>query len=239
MIPMISSSSAGRPVLVWIFAFFLLGSYFAAAAQAPSSSGDSAPAQSSPEKQPDKPTDATAAPAQPKKPHHVITDEDMAAYHSRNPDGSLNGGKSTRGIPATGLCDDECAEEARQMMGFGPDREGEWRIQLATARKSLGEDTEWPAAYAQAARAVETYCTFQYQQEAAALPSGNDWASQVERAKREKYAEEMGRVLMQNVTNANARVNQLIQQAEDGEPVRAAIMRVLASRVTDSCPDDP
>jgi hypothetical protein len=45
----------------------------------------------------------------------------------------------------------------------------------------------------------------------------------------------MSRVLGQNVANANAQIERMAQGAEEAEPARAAIMRVLAQRVNDSC----
>jgi hypothetical protein len=68
-----------------------------------------------------------------------------------------------------------------------------------------------------------------------AVPSGSDYNAQVERAKRQKYVEDMSRVLGQNVANANAQIERMAQGAEESEPARAAIMRVLAQRVNDSC----
>jgi hypothetical protein len=72
--------------------------------------------------------------------------------------------------------------------------------------------------------------------ETTAVPSGNDYGARVERARREKYAEDMGRVLGQTVNNANAQIDRMAQQADDSsDPARGAIMRVLAQRVNNSC----
>jgi hypothetical protein len=227
---MIRRLRAGRSAATALSTFLLLGSFFAAAAQSPSSGGDRTPAQAPSEKQ----ADDSAAPAQPKRARKVITNDDLDADRAR---ASAAGEKSSGGIPATGMCDAQCAEEAREMTGMGPEREGEWQVQLAAARRNLSADTQWSGAYWQATQAVRNFCTFQYQQQAAALPSGSDFQSRVERARRQKYAEEMGRVLGQTVANASARIERLIQEAGDAEPVRAAIMRVLSSRLTNSCDD--
>jgi len=223
-----------------LFVFVLLACVLSVAAQsAPSSPAGQAPsAQNSSDKKTDQPSDSASAPAptQPKKPR-VITNDDIKADRIRHNDG-FAGGRDLRESPANGDCDDECADQAREMAGFdGDDQEGDWRFALAAARRNLATDRAWPGAYATLARAVKTYCTFQQQVQQAAVPTGNDYSSRVERAKRERYVEDMTRVLRQNVDRANAQIEQMAQQADDAEePARGAIMRVLAQRAIDSCP---
>jgi hypothetical protein len=176
----------------------------------------------------------TATPAGSKKPR-IITNDDINADRARHQDG-FGGGRNTHGMAGTGECDNPCADQARDMAGFGPDQEGEWRFALTEARRNLAADTAWPGAYVTLARAVKTYCTFQQQVQATATPSGDDYGSRVERARHDQYVEDMGRVLSQAVDNANAQIERLAQQADDNEePARGAIMRVLAQRVNDSC----
>jgi hypothetical protein len=244
MIPMIRRTrSAG---IAGVLAFVWLASFHFALAQSPANGSNPPPAQTpantsadkSSDNKPKKPFDGSGTPpaaqAQTKKPK-VITNDDINADRARHDDGFAGGAKDTHAIPGTGVCDDECAEEAREMAGFGPDQDGEWEFALTAARRNLAQDTAWPGAYVTLARAVKTYCTFQEQLQTTAVPSGNDYMSQVERAKREKYADDMSRILGQNVTNANAQIDRMAQQAEEPEPARAAIMRVLAQRVNDSC----
>lgn len=229
-----------RLAAAWLFVFALLGGSLSATAQsAPSASADQAPSlQNSSDKKADQPsgspTAPAPAPAQPKKPH-VITNDDIKADRARHNDG-FAGGRDLRASPANGDCDDECADEARRMAGFDEDQDGEWRFALTAARRNLATDRAWPGAYATLSRAVKTYCTFQQQVQQAAVPTGNDYSSRVERAKQEKYVEDMTRVLRQSVDNANAQIGRMAQQADDAEePARGAIMRVLAQRVIDSC----
>jgi hypothetical protein len=214
-----------------VCAFTLSGSLHHASAQSPANGSNPPPAQDSA----DKKTDKAAIPAQPKKPR-VITNDDINADRARHNDGFAGGTSNTHEIQGTGVCDDDCAEQARQMTEFGPDRDGEWQFALTAARRDLAADTAWPGAYVTLARAVKTYCTFQEQLQTTAVPSGNDYGARVERARREKYAEDMGRALSQTVTNANAQIERMAQQADDNsDPARGAIMRVLAQRVNDSC----
>jgi hypothetical protein len=250
MVPMIRRThSAGIAVAASLFAFVWLGSFHAASAQSPAAGGNPAPPQASAnpladksadDKKTDKPAESrgnaapATTPAQTKKPK-VITNDDIRADRARHNDGFAGGAAGAHGTAGTGICDDECADEARQMTEFGPDQDGEWRFALTAARRNLAQDTAWPGAYVTLARAVQTYCTFQQQLQMTAVPSGNEYWSQVERAKREKYAADMSRVLGQNVTNANAQIERMAQQADESEPARAAMMRVLAQHVNDSC----
>ena len=240
MIPMIRDRRVPRLAAASLFVVVLLAYALSVAAQsAPPSPASQAPsAQNSSDKKTDQPSDSAPtpapAPAPPKKPR-VITNDDIKADRIRHNDGFV-GGRDLRESPANGDCDDECADQAREMAGFDADQEGDWRFALAAARRNLATDRAWPGAYATLAQAVKTYCTYQQQVQQAAVPTGNDYSSRVERAKREKYVEDMTRVLRQNIDNANAQIERMAQQADDtDEPVRGAIMRVLAQRVIDSC----
>jgi len=222
----------------WLFVFMSLVCSLSVAAQSAPSSPVSQPpsAQNPSDKKTDQPSDSapTRAPAPPKK-SRVITNDDIKADRIRHNDG-FAGGQDLRESPVNGDCDDECADQAREMAGFNEDQEGDWRFALTAARRNLATDRAWPGAYATLARAVKAYCTYQQQVQQAAVPTGSDYGSRVERAKRQKYVEDMTRVLRQNIDNANAQIERMAQQAGDtDEPARGAIMRVLAQRVIDSC----
>ncbi len=175
---------------------------------------------------------ASPATAQAKPPaqHKVITNDDIDAEHARA------AGKSGQPdlVYATGLCDDDCAEQASAQMGFGPGREGGWRIRLATARRHLQADTEWRQAYKDLGDAVKTRCIFEYQQQMAILPTSNTWDAGVERAQRQQYAENMERTLLQRVQSAGFQLARLAETVRPIEPVRATIMNVLVSRLYES-----
>jgi hypothetical protein len=223
-----------------LFACVSLGSFPFASAQSPAGGSNPPPPQASANPGADRSADddkktenGGRSTTQAKKPR-VITNDDINADRARHHDG-LGGADRAQPTEGTGICDEECADEARQMTEFGPDQDGEWRFALTAARRNLAQDAAWPGAYVTLARAVKTYCTFQQQLQRTAVPSGNDYMSQVERAKREKYAEDMGRVLGQSVSSANAQIDRMAQQADASEPARAAIMRVLAQHLNDSC----
>ncbi len=182
-----------------------------------------------------------AAIAAPQKPaataRKVITNDDIDARHARE---SEEGGKKGL-IYGTGLCDDECAENAREAMGFGREREGEWQIRLMSARRNLQADMDWRRAYKSLGEEIKTYCTFQYQQEVAILPTSNTWDAGVERAKRQQYAENMRRILVQKIEGANLQLARMAETVQPIEPVRATIMNVLMSRAnaTSCMGEDP
>ena len=243
-IPMIRDSRAVGIAGTLFAAFVSLGWSCFLAAQSTANGPTPGATPSSPEKTTDKPSAqkaekpaASAAPSTtPAPPHkHVITNDDLNADRARHNDGFDGGARKAQAIPGTGVCDDRCADEAREMAGFGPDQDGEWQFALTAARRNLAGDASWPGAYVTLSRAVNQYCTFQQQVQMTAVPSSNDYNSQLERAKRQKYVEDMNRVLGQNVTNANAQIERMAQEAEQSEPARGAIMRVLAERVNDSC----
>lgn len=243
---MIRKVRGARLAAAWLVTVTLLGCVVSGAAAQSSANGGNPSPQNSADKPTDKPAGdsagtpagssgaGTATPSGSKKPS-IITNDDINADRARHNDG-FGGGRNTHGIAGTGECDDQCADQARDMAGFGPDQEGEWRFALTEARRNLAADRAWPGAYVTLARAMKTYCTFQQQVQATAAPSGDDYGSRVERERHDQYVEDMGRVLSQTVDNAKAQIERMAQQADDNEePARGAIMRVLAQRVNDSC----
>jgi hypothetical protein len=219
------------------FALLTCGLFSAVAAQT-RSAADNFGAASSPTPKPDRPQDKSAtdvsAAQKPAKPHKVITNDDIDAAHGRA--AAKSGGAPNDLLPQGGICDDDCAHQAREQLGIGPEREGEWQMQLAAARRNLAGDARWRQANFELTQAVQLYCTYATQQRKAALPTGDDWNSRVERGERQQYADNMGRTLSQKLSNATAGMNRLVEETRDAEPARAAMMSVLASRLLNSCP---
>src|SRR6185437_15541279 len=165
--------------------------------------------------------------------HKIITTEDLEkpqvskSYHLKTTSESPS--------PDAARCDAECESEAREISGFGLDRLGEWDAQFIVAKHSLASSDEWRRAYFEALQKTRMYCTFQDQQEKAQPPTGNDYRSRYERARQEQYEDNMNRTLSMGVQNATAQISRLIDDAGEREPVRAAIMRVLAGRIFNQC----
>lgn len=174
-------------------------------------------------------------PPKPAKPHKVITNEDIDAAHAR--DGGKIGDNGKYAAPIFGgpVCDAECAFQAHEQLGFEPDQEGEWQMQLAAARRNISADSAWMSAYRNAAQKEKMYCDFVTQEQETILPEGNDYWARVDHAKHQQYAENMGRTLSMGVQGAANQINQLIETVRPVDPVRAVIMSVISDQVFNSC----
>lgn len=178
--------------------------------------------------------------------HKVLTNEDFEKSHATAANSGAepkSGGEQKPAVsPANGtVCDDDCAEEARGRTDLGEDEEGEWQAQLASARHFIATDANWKDAYWKGFDSVRTYCGFQRQQQNAVLPSGSDYHSRYLRAQREQYNQEMNHTLGFNAQSASERLQRMIDEAGETDPVRAAVMSVLADRALNQCatPIDP
>jgi hypothetical protein len=165
--------------------------------------------------------------------HKVITNEDLENPHAQKHYRLEKSNEAPSSDPAE--CDAECAAEAREVAGFGLDRLGEWNVQLIAARHSLATDAEWRRAYFDAFQKTKMYCALQKQQETAVPPSGNDYHSRMERARQEQYFNDMNHTLTTSLQGLSTQISQLIERSQETEPVRAAIMSVLAGRVFSQC----
>jgi hypothetical protein len=211
------------------FCFFLFGASRPLRAQT-NNTNPSSPAQKNADSAGSPKSAETSAAAAATKTHKVITNDDIDAAHAR-PDR----GQPTGPVTGTGLCDEDCAQLVRQSMGYQSWQDGEWHIQIEAARFKIASDLEWQRAYADAVHKTTDYCNFQYQQEAAVLPTGNDFYARVDRAKRQQYVETMGQGLRQRMEGARLQMSRLIEAARAVEPVRAAAMQVLSNRALTTC----
>lgn len=225
--------------LAGLFAILVFLAPLPAAAQSGPSGGNVPVAQADPPKSSDEkpaPPAENSAPAKPAKPHKVITNEDIDAAHAREASQIGDNEKYAAPIFGSALCNDNCAHIAHDQLGFESEREGEWQMQLAAARRNLAADSAWLRAYGNAAQKEKMYCDFVTQEQNTILPQGNDYWGRVDRAKHQQYAEEMGRTLSQGVQSVSNQINQLIEAVRPVDPVRAAIMGVVSYQVFNSCP---
>jgi hypothetical protein len=222
--------------LAGIFAILILLASLPAAAQSGPSSGNATTAQADPPKASDEKPASAGEPPAPAKPRKVITNEDIEAAHAR--EGSKIGDDGNYAAPIFGsaVCNDQCAHMAHEELGFGPEQEGEWQMQLAAARHNLAVDSAWLREYGNASQKEKMYCDFLTQQQKVILPQGNDYWARVDRAKHQQYVEEMGRILSQGVESASNQINQVIEGVRPVDPVRATIMGVISYQVFNSCP---
>lgn len=169
--------------------------------------------------------------------HKVITTEDLEASHSKEKkqDQFVKASGKASSDPAS--CDADCADEARAEASMGPDQEGEWQAQFSAALHYLSADATWRYAYSNGLQKAQMYCSLQEQLRKAPPPSGNDYRSRVERAKREQYAEDMNHTLSVGLQGTSTQMTNMISEAWKTDPVRASIMSVLAGRIFNQCAD--
>jgi hypothetical protein len=226
-------------VILAVVALFVLCSARLAYCQSSSSPAASpAPATSPPPSTTAAPTSNSQAPlanpastpAAPPKPKHVITNEDLEPKSSPASDkGKL---VTTDNSPLLN-CEHACEQEARQQLGYGPDQEAEWQLQIVQARRDLVADKDWRGQLGQSIQQLNTYCEFMIEGSQQVSPSGNDYHSRVARAKADNYFENMDRVLRQNLDATFNRLQNRVQEVAVLSPVRAALMYVQASRIID------
>jgi hypothetical protein len=82
----------------------------------------------------------------------VITEDDLAKPAKVI---SLNDLEGEENNPT---CDLSCEAELRAQLGFGPEREAEFRNQLTLARHEIGDDRVWSTTLQDALQAASGYC---------------------------------------------------------------------------------
>jgi hypothetical protein len=180
-------------------------------------------------------TDQSPTPATPAKPKHVITNEDI----EHRPNVGSAEELTLPGASPLLACDPSCEQEARASLNYDDDNEGEWRVQVAQARRELATDANWRGMLSQGIQQARYYCNFLYQQQQQNAPSGNSWNARQQRARNAKYFEDMDRALRQGMQNTLSRMQDRIGEVEVLSPVRAAMMSVQAQRIFERDCDPP
>jgi hypothetical protein len=183
------------------------------------------------------PKDSPSKAATPLKPKKVLTNDDLDTHS--------NGGLSSGSRIVTGdsssllTCESVCEQQARAQVGYDSDREGEWQMQVANARRDLVADTEWRNLLSQTIQQTRTYCNFLEQQSRKTAPGNNSYNAQVQRARNQQYFENMDRTLQQGLESLANRSQNRIQEVQALSPVRAAMMTVQLSRIAERNCDLP
>jgi hypothetical protein len=180
--------------------------------------------------------DNSTAPKAPKK-HKVFTDDDVSALRAKSHLANDEDGGAATIYGATGACDADCEAEVKEKLGITPEQEGEWKLQLTAARREIGEDHAWATLYAKGQQTMRNVCTLRTQIANAAVPSGNDYQSQLERAKQQKMFDDEAAAMGQQMENSIAAMNQHITPFSASEPVRATMMAAIGERLFSDCPD--
>jgi hypothetical protein len=132
-------------------------------------------------------------------------------------------------------CDLFCEAELRAQLGFGPDREAEFRNQLTLARHEIGDDRVWSTTLQDALQAASGYCDIKRQIEkivGKGVASGymrNDIHS--------RFADREGKLSSQ-YRNSAGLLTQRIQAVQRFAPLRATVMQYQWNEATARvCPD--
>jgi hypothetical protein len=132
-------------------------------------------------------------------------------------------------------CDLSCEAELRAQMGFGPEREAEFRNQLTLARHEIGEDREWNSHLQDALQAAGGYCDIQ-RQKAKILGKGIV-ASYTRDSVNSRFLDRERNFIVQ-YRNAAALLTQRMQAVQRFAPFRATIMQYQMKEATFRvCPD--
>jgi hypothetical protein len=135
------------------------------------------------------------------------------------------------------MCDLFCEAELRSQMGFGPEREAEFRNQLTLARNEIGSDRVWNDALQSALRAAADYCDIQ-NQKAKILGKGNA-APYVRDNVNSRFAERERRLALQ-YRESTGLLNQRVEVIQRFAPFRASVMQhQMSGAAARVCPDYP
>jgi hypothetical protein len=159
----------------------------------------------------------------------VITEEDLAKPSKAITMNDLEGEENNP------TCDFSCEAELREQMGFGPEREAEFRNQLTLARHEIGDDKVWTSTLQSALEAAGGYCDIQRQK---AQILGKGVVSQYVRDDvSQRFAERQAKFVSQ-YRNSSGLLTQRIQAVQRFAPFRATIMQYqLNEASTRVCPD--
>jgi hypothetical protein len=132
-------------------------------------------------------------------------------------------------------CDLSCEEELRAQLGFGPEREAEFRNQLTLARHEIAYDRVWNYTLQSDLQAAGDYCDIQRQK---AQILGKGAASSYLRDSVNSRFAERERKLISQYKNSAGLLTQRIQAVQRFAPFRATVMQHQVSEATARvCPD--
>jgi hypothetical protein len=133
------------------------------------------------------------------------------------------------------VCDLSCEAQLREEMGYGPDREAEFRNQLTLARHEIAVDKVWNSNLDSALQAASAYCEIQ-RQKAQILGKGVV-APYTRDNVNSRFAEREHNFVLQH-RNAEGYLTQRMQAVQRYAPFRAAVMQYyLSEATTRACPD--
>lgn len=158
----------------------------------------------------------------------VITEDDLA-----KPPESVSFEKFD-GEENNPACDHACEAELRAEMGFGPEREAEFRNQLTLARHDISYDKVWTSNLQDALQAASEYCDIQRQVDKIVGKGASEYTRNDVHS---RFAERENKLKSQ-YRNATGLLTQHIETVQRFAPFRAAIMQYQKNgAVAHACPD--
>ena len=160
----------------------------------------------------------------------VITEDDLAKPSESVSLDNLEGEENN---PA---CDHACEAELRAEMGFGPEREAEFRNQLTLARHDISYDKVWTSNLQDALQAASEYCDIQRQVDKIVGKGASEYTRNDVHS---RFAERENKLKSQ-YRNATGLLTQHIETVQRFAPFRATIMQYQKNgAIAHACPDYP
>lgn len=133
------------------------------------------------------------------------------------------------------MCDLSCETMLRQQLGFGPEREAEFRNQLTLARHEISYDKIWNSHLGPELQAVGEWCEIQRQK--AKILGNSAVASYTRDSVNSRFAEREQKLILQH-RNESGYLTQHIESVQRFAPFRATVMQYQVSEATTRmCPD--
>ena len=159
----------------------------------------------------------------------VITEDDLAKPAKVISLSDLEGEENNP------TCDLSCEAELRSQMGFGPEREAEFRNQLTLARHEIGDDKVWNSTLQAALQTAGLFCDLQRQK--AQIFSKGIVSQPIRDSVNSRFAERE-RNLFSQYKNSAGLLTQRVQTVQRFAPFRATVMQYQWNEATARvCPD--
>lgn len=132
-------------------------------------------------------------------------------------------------------CDLSCEAELRAQLGFGPEREAEFRTQLTLARHEIADDRVWSTTLQDALQAASGYCDIKRQGEK--IVGKGVVSEYIRNDVHSRFADREGKLISQ-YRNSAGLLTQRIQAVQRFAPFRATVMQYQWTEATARvCPD--
>ena len=159
----------------------------------------------------------------------VITEDDLAKPARVISLSDLEGEENNT------TCDLSCEAELRAQLGFGPEREAEFRTQLTLARHEIADDRVWSTTLQDALQAASGYCDIKRQVEK--IVGKGVVSEYIRNDVHSRFADREGKLISQ-YRNSAGLLAQRIQAVQRFAPFRATVMQYQWSEATARvCPD--